>query len=85
MGDKREIGPLFSHDVDYHFDVWLLAREPMHLGVLRVLTKQTLEIISVVKDSTYPNPSLAKEVKDSSLTILLNYRLFVRVEERGKV
>jgi hypothetical protein len=42
----------------------------MHLGVLRVLTEQTLEISSVVKDSTFPDPSLAKEVKDSSLTIL---------------
>jgi hypothetical protein len=52
------------------FDVWLLAREPMHLGVLRVLTEQTLEINSVVKDSTQPDPSLVTEVKDSSLTSL---------------
>jgi hypothetical protein len=37
------------------------------LGVLRVLTKQTLEISSLVKDFTFPDPSLAKEVKDSSL------------------
>jgi hypothetical protein len=42
----------------------------MHLGVLRVLTEQTLEISSVVKDPTQPGPSLVTEVKDSSLTIL---------------
>jgi hypothetical protein len=36
------------------------------LGVLRVLIEQTLEINSVVKDSTFPDPSLAKEVKDSA-------------------
>jgi hypothetical protein len=42
----------------------------MHLGVLRVLTEQTLEISSVVKDPTFPDPSLVMEVKDSSLTIL---------------
>ena len=42
----------------------------MHLGVLRVFTEQTLEINSVVKDSTFYDPSLAKEAKDSSLTIL---------------
>jgi hypothetical protein len=42
----------------------------MHLGVLRVLTEQTLEISSVVKDPTQPGPSLVTEVKYSSLTIL---------------
>jgi hypothetical protein len=42
----------------------------MHLEVLRVLTEQTLEISSVVKDPTQPGPSLVTEVKDSSLTIL---------------
>jgi hypothetical protein len=42
----------------------------MHLGILRVLTEQTLEINSVVKDPTFPDPSLVKEVNDSSLTIL---------------
>ena len=31
-GDERKIGALFSHYVDYHFDVWLIAREPMILG-----------------------------------------------------
>jgi hypothetical protein len=44
----------------------------MHLGVL---TEQTLEISSVVKDFTFPDPSLAKEVKDSSLTILHQIRV----------
>jgi hypothetical protein len=42
----------------------------MLLGVLRVLTQQTLEINSVVKDPTYLDPSLVTEVEDSSLTIL---------------
>jgi hypothetical protein len=42
----------------------------MHLGILRVLTEQTLEINSMVKDSTFPDPRFAKEVKYSSLTIL---------------
>jgi hypothetical protein len=42
----------------------------MHLGVLRVLIEQTLEINSVVKYPTQPDPSLVTEVKDSSLTIL---------------
>jgi hypothetical protein len=50
----------------------------MHLGVLRVLTKQTLEISSVVKDPTQLGPSLVTQMKDSSLTILhqssLSYR-----------
>jgi hypothetical protein len=42
--------------------------------VLRVLSEQTLEINKEVKDPSVPGPSLAKEVKDSSLTILFNYR-----------
>jgi hypothetical protein len=42
----------------------------MHLGVLRVLTKQTLEISSVVKDPTQPSPRLVTKVKYFSLTIL---------------
>jgi hypothetical protein len=50
----------------------------MHLGVLRVLTEQTLEISSVVKDPTFPDPSLVKEVKDSSLTIL---HQFIQLQE----
>jgi hypothetical protein len=31
-GDKREIGASIHPFVDYHFDVWLIAREPMILG-----------------------------------------------------
>jgi hypothetical protein len=42
----------------------------MHLGVLRVFTEQTLEIISVVKYPTQPSPILVMEVKYSSITIL---------------
>jgi hypothetical protein len=42
----------------------------MHLEVLRVLIEQTLKISSVVKDPTQPGPSLAIEMKNSSLTIL---------------
>jgi hypothetical protein len=56
----------------------------MHLGVLRVLTEQTLEISSVVKDPTQPGPSLVTEVKDSSLTILhqfyLSHRWILQVQ-----
>jgi hypothetical protein len=56
----------------------------MHLGVLRVLTEQTLEIISMVKDPTQPGPSLVTEVKDSSLTILhqfyLSHRWILQVQ-----
>jgi hypothetical protein len=37
----------------------------MHLGVLRVLNEQTLEISYVVKDPTFPDPSLVTEVKYS--------------------
>jgi hypothetical protein len=40
------------------------------LSVLRVLTRQTLEISTEVKDPSFPGPSLAKVVKDSTLTIL---------------
>jgi hypothetical protein len=40
------------------------------LSVLRVLTSQTLEISMEVKDPSVPNPSLAKVVKDSTLTII---------------
>jgi hypothetical protein len=50
----------------------------MHLGVLRVLTEQTLEISSVVKDPTQPGPSLVTEVKDPSLTILHQFYLSYR-------
>jgi hypothetical protein len=37
---------------------------------LRVLSQETLETSKEVKDPSVPGPSLAKEVKDSSLTIL---------------
>jgi hypothetical protein len=40
------------------------------LSVLRVLSEQTLEISKEVKYSSVPDPSLAKVVKDSTLTIL---------------
>jgi hypothetical protein len=40
------------------------------LDVLRVLSEQTLEISEEVKDSSLHDPSLAKVVKDSTLTIL---------------
>jgi hypothetical protein len=52
--------------------------------VLRVLSKQTLETSKEVKDPSVPGPSLVKEVKDSSLTILFSYRLISTVEERGR-
>jgi hypothetical protein len=42
----------------------------MNLGVLRVLTEQNLEMSSMVKESTFPDPSLVTEVRDSSLMIL---------------
>jgi hypothetical protein len=44
------------------------------LGVLRVLSEQTLDISKEVKDSFVPDPSLAKVVKDSTLTILHSFR-----------
>jgi hypothetical protein len=40
------------------------------LDVLRVLSEQTLEINKEVKYSFVPDPSLAKVVKYSTLTIL---------------
>jgi hypothetical protein len=44
------------------------------LGILRVLSEQTLQINKEVKDSSDPDPSLAKVVKDSTLTILHSFR-----------
>jgi hypothetical protein len=41
---------------------------------LRVLSEQTLETSKEVKDFSVPGPSLAKEVKDPSLTILSRHR-----------
>jgi hypothetical protein len=55
-----------------------LHLELLSLDVLRVLGEQTLEINKEVKDSSVPDPSLAKEVKDPSLTILLSYRLIIQ-------
>jgi hypothetical protein len=40
--------------------------------ILRVLSQETLETNKEVKDPSVPGPSLAKEVKDSSLTIISN-------------
>jgi hypothetical protein len=58
----------------------------MHLGVLRVLTEQTLEISSVVKDPTQPGPSLVTEVKDPSLTILHQfYSVTGALEAAGRI
>jgi hypothetical protein len=53
--------------------------------VLRVLSKQTLEISKEVKDSSVPDPSLVKVVKDPTLTILLSYRSVSIVERRDRV
>jgi hypothetical protein len=36
--DKREIGASILSLCCLSFDIWLLANEPVHLGVLRVLT-----------------------------------------------
>jgi len=51
---------------------------------LRVLGEQTLEISKGVKDFSVPDPSLAKEVKDPSLTILRSYRLFATVKKKRR-
>jgi hypothetical protein len=47
----------------------------MHLGVLRVLIEQTLEIGPVLKYPTQPGPILVTEVKDSSLTIVHHFKV----------
>jgi hypothetical protein len=49
---------------------------------LRVLGEQTLEIISVVKDSTFLDPSLVKEVKYPSLTIIHQLQVIHPVKKR---
>jgi hypothetical protein len=51
-----------------HFSIATLSSGS--LSVLRVLTRQTLEINTEVKDPSFPGPSLAKVVKYSTLTIL---------------
>jgi hypothetical protein len=52
--------------------------------ILRVLSQETLETNKEVKDPSVPGPSLAKEVKYSSLTILSNPDPFQKtfVQER---
>jgi hypothetical protein len=49
---------------------------------LRVLGEQTLEISSVVKDSTSPGPSLVTEVQYPSLTILQQLQVTHPLEKR---
>jgi hypothetical protein len=44
--------------------------------VLKVLSQETLETSKEVKNPYVSSPSLAKEVKDSSLTILSNPKPF---------
>jgi hypothetical protein len=56
-----------------------LHLELYNLDVLRVLSKQTLEISKEVRDSSVPDPSLAKVVKYSTLTILPVSDQFVAV------
>jgi hypothetical protein len=58
--------------------------ELFSLYVLRVLGKQTLETSKEVKDPYVPCPSLAKEVKDSSLTILFSHRSISTVKEEDR-
>jgi hypothetical protein len=50
----------------------LVSLSSSSLSVLRVLSEQTLDISKEVKDSSVPDPSLAKVVKDSTLVILFN-------------
>jgi hypothetical protein len=50
-----------------------LHLELYSLDVLRVLSKQTLEINKEVKYSSVPDPSLVKVVKYPTLTILLSF------------
>ena len=53
-----------------HFSLATLSS--CSLSVLRVLARQTLGINTEVKDPSFPGPSLAKVVKDSTLTILFS-------------
>jgi hypothetical protein len=59
---------------------YTLHLELFNLDVLRVLGEQTLETSKEVKDPSVPGPSLANEVKDSSLTILFSHRLISTME-----
>jgi hypothetical protein len=74
---KEKGGRLTPHSC--HF--YTLHLELFSLDVLRVLGEQTLETNKEVKYPSVPGPSLAKEVKDSSLTILFSHRLISTVEE----
>ena len=57
-----------------HFSIATLSYGSV--GVLMVLTRQTLEINMEVKYPSFPSPSLAKLVKYSTLTILSSSKLF---------
>jgi hypothetical protein len=65
--------------VSLFFTFFTCIFELFSLDVLRVLTKQNLEIRKEVKDSYVPNASLAKVVKDSTLLILSILDQFVVV------
>jgi hypothetical protein len=70
-----------------HSTFWsflLLHLELLSLDVLGVLGEQTLEISKGVKDSLVVDPSLAKEVRDPSLTILLSYKLLATVKKKRR-
>jgi len=66
---KRERRGPHSSFVSFSLSIFELC----NLNVLRVLSKQILETNKEVKDSSVPGPSLAKVVKDSTLTILLSF------------
>jgi hypothetical protein len=68
---KRERRAPHSSFMSFSLSIFELC----NLNVLRVLSKQILETNKEVKDSFVPGPSLAKVVKDSTLTILLSFRL----------
>jgi hypothetical protein len=53
-----------------HFSYATLSSGSLH--VLRVLTKQTIEIKTEVKDPSFPSSRLAKVVKYPTLTILFS-------------
>jgi hypothetical protein len=68
LGYKRKGGRLTPHSRS--FSICKLSSGS--LRVLRVLTRQTLEINMEVKDTSFLDLSLAKVVKDSTLTILFS-------------
>jgi hypothetical protein len=63
------------------FSFYTLHLELFSLDILRVLGEQTLETSKEVKDPFVLGPSLAKEVKDPSLTIISSHMLISTVEE----